>query len=66
MIKTVNFYNDGDRVITLCKACAKKHEHEGIELIDKAGDFDECGDCEAQNVPSWYKVKPAFISGAMN
>lgn len=66
MIKTVNFYNDGDRIITLCKACAKKHEHEGVELIDKAGEFDECGDCGAQNVPSWYRHNPHFIAGTMN
>ena len=64
MIKTVNFYNDGDRVITLCKDCAKKHE--GLELIDKAGDWDSCGDCEAQNVPSWYRHDPHFIAGTMN
>lgn len=64
MIKTVNFYNDGDRVITLCALCAKKHKD--VELIDKAGEFDTCGDCDAQNVPNWYKVKQAFISGTMN
>ena len=64
MIKAVYFYNDDDRVIALCKACEKKHE--GVELIDKAGDWDSCGDCEAQNVPSYYSEKPPFISGTMN
>ena len=70
MYKTVYFVKDTERdeIHLMCKTCFNKakKENKNLENIDKAGDFDECGDCGAQNVPSWYRHNPHFIAGTMN
>lgn len=51
------FKDGSDEIITLCPACAREARENGdmLEHIDKAGDWDECGRCEAQNVPGhWH------------
>ncbi len=59
-MKTVNFYRpknhkgplSQNELHSLCNECAKNRKD--IELIDAAGDWDECEECEVQNVP--YKT----------
>ncbi len=76
MIRSVYFYKyfgdptpiteDDFLVVTLCKPCAKKWGKNGevISEIDKAGDWDICQECEAQNVPAYYK--PGMMTGMDN
>ncbi len=54
---------DEFEVVTLCKLCAKKQRKNGEILteIDKAGDWDICSGCEAQNVPETWQ--PGILSG---
>lgn len=53
----VNFYRDesAGEIVTICKECFNRepfcHEY---TYIDKAGEWDECRYCEAQNIPANY------------
>ncbi len=57
----VNFYKsenhkgpvDNSTLYTLCPKCAKVYS-KPLELIDTAGDWDECEICGKQNVPNTY------------
>ena len=67
MIKAVYFYRitKENEIITYCKLCAKHIN--GLEEIDRAGDWDICSNCEAQNVPSWYdNTGKNFKAGTLN
>lgn len=54
----VNFYRDENtgEILTVCKQCVDSGEMNISDLtyIDKAGDWDTCGCCEAQNIPANY------------
>lgn len=56
----VNFYIDNNtgEVLTICQECFKaddlKHFHIGLDYVGKAGDWDICRYCDAQNIPTYY------------
>ena len=47
--KSTDYYEFTNR----CPKHAEEDEAQ-LELIDLAGDFDECLECGIQNVPMWY------------
>lgn len=55
---TVNFYLDDNtgEVVTVCAECFRANERacKDLSYIDKAGDWDICAICDAQNVPVHY------------
>lgn len=53
----VNFYRDENsgEILTICQECFISDESfSDLTYIGKAGDWDMCGVCDAQNVPGWY------------
>lgn len=58
MKRKVYFYKDTeiDEIITLCHYCAQEYG-DTVKEIDKAGEWDMCSNCDAQNVPQSYLSK---------
>jgi phosphoribosylaminoimidazole-succinocarboxamide synthase len=56
----INFYRDEitGEILTICAQCFKAEDlqdfHGSLTYIDKAGSWDECRYCDAQNVPASY------------
>ena len=55
----VNFYLDNatGEILTFCLGCAETlpvAPSDTFTYIDKAADWDICGECEAQNIPADY------------
>lgn len=53
----VNFYRDENtgEILTICQDCFEAFpSFSDLTYIDKAGSWDMCGVCEAQNIPADY------------
>lgn len=53
----INFYRDENtgEILTICTKCFQSNENlSDLTYIDKAGTWDECYLCDAQNVPASY------------
>ena len=61
----IYFYRSQSGIFSFCPECAIKCEME-LEWIDLAGDWDECMECDIQNVPMWYSERYDYHGDLLN
>ena len=59
----ISFYRDEQtgEILTFCQECFNAVPvtlKDDLTYIDKAGDWDICGECDAQNIPADYHGEP--------